>query len=115
MMPLGNVLLSAPAGLGSVIVADIRQRGGGIPPNFPLASIATEQGVQLISSFYDLGLWLGTPVTQGGVAQININRAVLTTDPNNINPALFTATEINQIVQSQITPGIDFNIVYVDM
>ena len=115
MLPLGNVLLSAPAGLGSVIVADIRQRGGGIPPNFPLASVVTEQGVQLVSSFYDLGLWLGTPVTQGGVAQININTAILTTDPNNTNPALFTATEINQIVQSQITPGIDFNIVYVDM
>ena len=115
MLPLGNVLLSAPAGLGSVIVADIRQRGGGIPPNFPLASVVTEQGVQLLSSFYDLGLWLGTPITQGGVAQININKAILTTDPNNTNPALFTATEINQIVQSQITPGIDFNIVYVDM
>lgn len=113
MLPLGNVLLSAPASIGSVTSADIRQRGGGIPPNYLLTNSSTQSQLQTLTGFMDVGLWMGTPITQGGVTQIEINSGLLKTDPNNPDPNKFTATEINQIIQSQLTPGVDYKVIYV--
>lgn len=115
MIPLGKFVLAAPAAIQSVSVADIRQRGGGVPPDFPMAAVETEEnGLDTLRGFLDLGIWEGKAIKEGGVIEIEIDISLLKTDPNDTDPNTFLADEIYQEVKKQVPPGIDFVIKYIE-
>jgi hypothetical protein len=106
MMPLGKMVMTAPAALGSVSVADIRQRGGGLPPDFQFNAVNTSSsGLDLLRSYYDLGTWNGAAVQEGGVVEVQINSSLLDR---------FTHDQIVEMVKLVTLPGIDAEIVYKD-
>lgn len=113
MIPLGRFVLGAPASVNSVSVADIRERGGGVPENFPMVAVESqENGLDTLRGFFDLGIWEGKAIKEGGVVEILIDKSLLKTDPLDTNPSTFLASEIYDLVRSQIPPGIDFEIRY---
>lgn len=106
MMPLGKVVMAAPASFRSVQVADIRERGGGVPVDYPLQAVNTQSsGLDFLRSFLDLGIWEGSVVDEGGAVEIWINSNVLDQ---------YTEDEVWEIVRQHITPGVDFEIIYKD-
>lgn len=116
MIPLGRFVLSAPASVKSVSIADIRQRGGGVPEDFTFTGVqADSDGLNKLRGFYDLGIWLGKAVKEGGVLEVQIDSSLLKTDENDTNPDTFLASEIYEIVRSTVCPGIDFEIRFIEM
>lgn len=104
-MPLGRIVLSAPIASRSVAVADIRQRGGGVPEEFPMTAVnAEEDGLDRLRMHWDMGIWEGKAIKEGGVIEIRIDPSVLDT---------FTSAEIERRVRSEIPPGINYEIKYV--
>lgn len=115
MIPLGRFVLGAPAAEGSVSVADIRQRGGGVPLDFPMVAVdSQESGLDKLRGFLELGIWESKAIKEGGVVEIQIDKSLLKTDENDTDPTKFLATEIEEIVKKNISPGIDFEIKYVE-
>ena len=115
MIPLGRFVLAAPAAVQSVTVADIRERGGGVPMDFPLVGVESqENGIDKLRGFLDMGIWEGKAVKEGGVVEIQIDKSLLKTDPDSMDPTTFLPSEIYEIVRNQIPPGIDFEIKYVE-
>lgn len=115
MIPLGRFVLGAPASVNSVSIADIRERGGGVPHEFPMIAVESqEDGLDRLRSFFDMGIWEGKAYKEGGVVEIQIDKSLLKTDPEDTNPTTFLASEIYDLVRSQIPPGIDFEIKYVE-
>jgi len=113
IVPLGRIALTAPAAVGSIATADIRQRGGGVPEDFPMIAVETSAtGIDTIKSFWDLGNFEGTSVNEGGVAQININKNLLKTDPTSTDPTTFTSTEIYDFIKAETLPGVDTIVSY---
>lgn len=114
MIPLGRFVLGAPASVQSVTLADIRQRGGGVPMDFPMIAVESqEDGLDKLRGFLDMGIWEGKAIKEGGVVEIQISQTLLKTDPDDTNPNTFLASEIYEIVRNQVPPGIDFTISYV--
>lgn len=106
MMPLGKIVMAAPASHRSVQIADIRERGGGVPVDYPLQAFSTNaSGIDYMRSFLDLGIWEGAAIKEGGVLEIHISSSFLNT---------FTADQIYEIVRNHMKPGIDFEIIYRD-
>jgi hypothetical protein len=104
-MPLGRIVLAAPVASNSVSIADIRQRGGGVPEEFPMSAVnAEEDGLDRLRMHWDMGIWEGKAIKEGGVIEIRIDPSVLDT---------FTTAEIERRVQSEIPPGVDYEIKYV--
>ena len=104
MMPLGKFILSAPLSRQAAVIADIRQRGGGVPLDYNLQAINTQnEGVDTLRGYFDLGVWAGKGVQKYGVVEFAIDTSVL------LN---FTEAEIDAIIQSQVPPGIDYVINY---
>lgn len=115
MVPIGRILLTAPASVNSINVADIRARGGGVPDDYSFESINTEEdGTDTLRSFYDLGIWEGKAIKKGGVAEFEIDRSLLKTDENDPNPNTFLASEIYDIVKRNVPPGTAVEIKYVN-
>jgi hypothetical protein len=115
MIPLGRFVLGAPAAVNSVAVADIRERGGGVPLDFPMVAVdSQEDGLDKLRGFLDLGIWEGKAIKEGGVVEILIDRTILKTDPDDTDPNTFLASEIQEIVRNNVPPGIDFVIRYVE-
>lgn len=115
MIPLGRFVMGAPASLNSVSMADIRQRGGGVPEDFPMVAVESqENGLDKLRGFYDLGIWEGKAVKEGGVVIVKINQSLLKTDPEDTDPTTFLASEIYDIVKSNVPPGVLFEIQYVE-
>ncbi len=116
MIPLGRLVLAAPASKNAVAVADIRERGGGVPIDFPMVAVETQtDGLDKLRSFLDMGIWEGKAIKEGGVIEIEIDISLLKTDPEDTDPNTFLASEIYEIVKTHIPPGIDFEIRYVSM
>jgi len=116
MLPLGRFVLAAPASVRSVSIADIRQRGGGVPLDFPMSAVDSQQnGLDTLRGFLDLSNWEGKAVKEGGVVEVQISSSLLKTDPDDTDPTTFLASEIYDIVKSQVPPGIDFVIRYLDI
>lgn len=106
MMPLGKIVMAAPASVNSVQIGDIRERGGGVPEDFPLMALNTNaSGLDFLRSFLDLGIWEGSAVKEGGVLEVHIDSSLLNT---------FSADWIYSMVQNHMKPGIDFEIIYRD-
>jgi hypothetical protein len=115
MIPLGRFVLAAPAATKSVAIADIRERGGGVPMDFPMVGVdSQEDGIDKLRGFLDMGIWEGKAVKEGGVVEVQIDKSLLKTDLDSLDPTTFLASEIYDIVKSQIPPGIDFEIKYVE-
>jgi hypothetical protein len=116
MLPLGRFVLAAPASVRSVSVADIRQRGGGVPLDFPMIGVETqENGLDKLRSFLDMGIWEGKAIKEGGVIEIEIDRSLLKTDEDDPDPNTFLSSEIYELVKKQVPPGIDFEIRFIEM
>ena len=106
MLPLGKIILAAPAASKAVSIADIRQRGGGIPEDFPFEAINTNSdGLDTLRAYLDCGIWQGAAIKEGGILEVLIDTSVLDN---------FTADEVYRIVSSQVSPGIDLVITYQD-
>ena len=104
IMPLGRLALTAPASINSISVADVRQRGGGLPEDFPMVAVtAQEDGLDRLRGFFDLGNWDGKVVKEGGSIEVQIDSSALDT---------FDPTEVYEIVRAAVPPGIAFQIVY---
>jgi hypothetical protein len=106
MMPLGKIVMAAPASINSVQVADCRERGGGVPIDYPLQAFNTNaSGLDYLRGFLDLGNWSGAVVNEGGVVEIHLNSEVLNTQ---------TADQIQELVDSHMLPGVSAEIIYED-
>lgn len=106
MMPLGRLVLAAPASVNSIASADIRLRGGGVPLDFPMAAVNTEAtGLDYLRGLWDLGIVDGKAVKEGGVVEVEIDSSLLDT---------YTSDEIYKIVKDQVPLGVDVEIKYVD-
>jgi len=115
MMPLGRFVLGAPASVDSVAIADIRERGGGVPLDFPMTAVEAESGgLDKLRGFFDMGIWEGKAIKEGGVVEIQIDKSLLKTDIESTDPTTFLADEIYELVRNQVPPGIDFEIKYVE-
>jgi hypothetical protein len=115
MIPLGRFVLGAPASVNSVSIADIRERGGGVPYDFPMIAVESqEDGLDKLRGFFDMGIWEGKAYKEGGVVEIQIDKSLLKTDPDDTDPTTFLSSEIYELVRSQIPPGIDFEIRYIE-
>lgn len=114
MLPIGRIILGAPVSVNAVSNVDARARGGGIDPAFPLDSLATrtDDSLDSLRGFWDLGIWEGKAIKEGGVIEIRIDSSKLKTDPNDSDPTKFTHAEIVEHVKNWMAPGIDFEIVY---
>lgn len=105
MMPLGRIILSAPASVNSVATADTRIRGGGVPMDFPMQAVETQtDGIDKLRNFWDLGIWDGKVVKDGGVVEVEIQESVLNS---------FTQDEIEEFIRQRVSPGVDVVIKYV--
>lgn len=104
MMPLGKVVMAAPAGIGSVQVADVRERGGGVPIDFPFTSVeAGASGIDTLRGYWDLGTYDGAAIKEGGVVEVVIDSSMLQS---------YTQDEIRAIVESYLPPGIDYELIF---
>lgn len=104
MMPLAKIVMAAPAGIGSVQVADARERGGGVPIDFPFTSVeAGVSGIDMLRGYYDLGNWDGAAIKEGGVTEIVIDSSILNT---------FTQDEVRTIIEQYLTPGVDYELIF---
>lgn len=115
MIPLGRLVLGAPASVNSVTIADIRERGGGVPLDFPMVAVdSQEDGLDRLRGFFDLGIIEGKAIKEGGVVEVKLDLSILKTDPDSTDPDTFLAVEIDDIVKSLMPPGIDYIIQYVE-
>jgi len=106
MFPIGKILLSAPVSIKNLAVVDVRKRGGGVPEDFPMQAVDTQaEGLEKLRGFFDLSIWEGSVIKEGGVIEIKIDTSVLNR---------YTADEVYEIVKNNVVPGLDFEIVYVD-
>lgn len=104
-MPLGRVVLTAPAASNSVAIADIRRRGGGVPEDFPMSAVLAEtDGLDRLRTHYDMGIWCGKAIKEGGVVEITVDQTLLDT---------YDHSEIEEIVKANMPPGVDFTISYI--
>jgi hypothetical protein len=111
MLPLGRALLRAPLNVNAVKIADIRVRGGGVPDEFDFNKINSEpDALTTLKSYYDLGIWDGQPVQEGGLITVKIDPSVLV-----VNGGEFTEPEVDEIVRQRIPPGIKFELVFEDV
>jgi hypothetical protein len=112
-MPLGRITMAAPAAARSVNMADVRNRGGGVPMDFPMVAVTSVSGaLDTLRGYWDLGIWEGKAYREGGVIEIEIDSSVLSTAPN--QPDKFTLEEIHQIIQQRIPPGIEYQLKILD-
>lgn len=112
MLPIAKFTSVLNQGSTKMVTNDIRRRGGGIPDNFNFDSISTEEdGLDTLRSFFDLGIWEGTLLQEGGKVVIKIDPSILKTDPSSTDPNTFLASEIEEMVQKNILPGIGYEIV----
>lgn len=106
MMPLGRLVLAAPASVNSIAHADIRLRGGGVPLDFPMTAVNTEaEGLDKLRGFWDLGIVDGKAIKEGGVIVVEVDSSLLDT---------YTADEIYTTVKDQVPLGVDVEIKYVN-
>ena len=104
-IPLGRILPSAGLSPDSASPVDVRVRGGGLPPQFAAASVVGSSGqVSRVKSWWDMANWDGPPVTIGGAAIVEIPSSVL---------SVYTAQDVDRIVQSRVPPGIRAIVRYV--
>lgn len=104
MMPLGKLVLAAPAAVDALAIADVRRRGGGVPEDFPMIAVNTQaSGLDTLRGYYDLGVWEGKGVKEGGVVEFQFDTSVLDE---------YTESEIEEMVQLVLPPGIDYEIIY---
>lgn len=113
MLPLGKFVLAAPASINSTSIADIRNRGGGIPEDYSYTAIDTNtDGIDTLKGFWDQGIWEGEVVKEGGVVEVKIDPSLLKSDEDDPDPTTFTYSQIYEIVKSQMPPGIEFEIIF---
>lgn len=105
-LPIAKIVLAAPASIHALVAADIRQRGGGVPIEWePLGAKTEPDGIDELRSYFDLGIWEGKIIKEGGVVEIHIDKTILND---------WTVKEIEEIVESQMLPGIAYTILYED-
>ena len=112
MLPIAKFTSTLSQSSTRLSVNDIRTRGGGIPDNFNYDAIATEtEGIDTLRSYFDLGTWEGNITQVGGSVIIKIDPTVLKTNPLSTDPNTFLASEIDEIIQKNIMPGIRYEVV----
>lgn len=106
MLPIARIVLTAPASASAVQVADMRRRGGGVPMDFPMVAVSSlaSEGVDKLRSHWDLGLWDGQMIKEGGVIEIKVSSSIL---------EKFTKEEVEEQVRMRVPPGIYYVIHYV--
>jgi hypothetical protein len=110
MLPLARMLIKAPASVNSVVVADSRIRGGGIPETFNFANLVYEpDALDIVRGYYDTGNWNGKATQVGGTTEISIVKSVLKS-----NGGKFLEKEVREVIESNIPPGIDYVLLFVD-
>ena len=113
MLPLGKFVLAAPASINSTSIADIRNRGGGVPEDYSYTAIDTNtDGIDTLKGFWDQGIWEGEVVKEGGVVEVKIDPSLLKDSEDDPDPTTFTYSQIYEIVKSQMPPGIEFEIIF---
>lgn len=98
-IPLGRLMSAPPVSIETVRVADVRQRGGGISDS--LQNFYSQSGSGLIdrvAGFWDMSLWEGPTVKEGGSVQVTLPAALLND---------MTETEIRALVMKRVPPGIE--------
>ncbi len=104
MLRLGKIVIGAPASVNALAVADTRRRGGGLPEDFPMEAVNTNaEGIDTLRGYWDLGIFGGAAIREGGVMLVKIDPSILNT---------FSEEEVYQIVRDRTPPGIDINISY---
>jgi hypothetical protein len=97
-IPLGKIMGAPPLSVDSVTIADIRSRGGGLPERIESFYLQAASGqLERVATFWDLGLWDGPPVKEGGAVKFEIPESVLDR---------YSAQEIREIIKKRIPPGI---------
>jgi hypothetical protein len=113
MLPIAKFTSTLSQASTRMSLNDIRNRGGGIPENFNYDAVSTEtDGLDTLRSYFDLGTWEGNITQVGGSVIIKIDPSVLKTNPSSTDPSTFLASEIDEIIQKNIMPGIRYEVVY---
>lgn len=96
---LGRLMAAPPLNVETVRIADARVRGGGISE--PLYDFYSQVGsglVDRVSGFWDMSLWEGPTVKEGGSVSVTLPGDLLTT---------YTESEVRELVMKRIPPGIE--------
>jgi hypothetical protein len=103
-IPLGKIMGAPPLSVDSVTVADIRSRGGGLPERVEEFYLQAASGqLERVASFWDLGLWDGPPVKEGGAVKFELPESILDQ---------YSADEVRAIIKKRVPPGVQTFIQY---